>query len=49
MEAGETGGVVEARGPGSGVVEEGEGTGREIALEDAAPAEFGQLLFLIEP
>ena len=25
------------------------GTVRSIALEDAAPAEFGQLLFLIEP
>ena len=30
------------------VAEEG-GMVRSIALEDAAPAEFGQLLFLIEP
>ena len=31
------------------IVAEQAGTVRTVALEDSAPAEFGQLLFLIEP
>ena len=42
-------GLIEAMKLFNEIVAEVAGTVRTVALEDAAPAEFGQLLFLIEP
>lgn len=49
VEAGETLCLIEAMKLFNEIVAEEGGVVRTIALEDAAPAEFGQLLFLIEP
>ena len=49
VEAGDTLCLIEAMKLFNEIVAETAGTVRAIALEDAAPAEFGQLLFLIEP
>ncbi len=49
VEAGETLCLIEAMKLFNEIVAEEGGVVRNIALEDAAPAEFGQLLFLIEP
>ena len=49
IEAGETLCLIEAMKLFNEIVAEQSGVVRSIALEDAAPAEFGQLLFLIEP
>ena len=49
VEAGATLCLIEAMKLFNEIVAEEGGTVRSIALEDAAPAEFGQLLFLIEP
>ncbi len=49
IEAGETLCLIEAMKLFNEIVAEQGGVVRSIALEDAAPAEFGQLLFLIEP
>ena len=49
VEAGDTLCLIEAMKLFNEIVAEQGGTVRTIALEDAAPAEFGQLLFLIEP
>jgi len=49
VEAGDTLCLIEAMKLFNEIVTEVAGTVRTIALEDAAPAEFGQLLFLIEP
>ena len=49
IEAGQTLCLIEAMKLFNEIVAEEGGVVRTIALEDAAPAEFGQLLFLIEP
>ena len=49
VEAGDTLCLIEAMKLFNEITAETAGTVRSVALEDAAPAEFGQLLFLIEP
>ena len=49
VEAGETLCLIEATKLFNEIVADVLGVVRTIALEDAAPAEFGQLLFLLEP
>ncbi|MEZ0285113.1 MAG: acetyl-CoA carboxylase biotin carboxyl carrier protein subunit, partial [Thermoleophilia bacterium] len=49
VEAGETLCLIEAMKLFNEIVAEEGGVVRTICLEDAAPAEFGQLLFLLEP
>ncbi len=49
VEAGQTLCLIEAMKLFNEIVADVSGTVRTIALEDGAPAEFGQLLFLIEP
>ncbi len=49
VEVGDTLCLIEAMKLFNEITAETAGTVRSIALEDAAPAEFGQLLFLIEP
>ena len=49
VEAGETLCLIEAMKLFNEIVADVSGVVRTIALEDAAPAEFGQLLFLLEP
>ena len=49
VEAGDTLCLIEAMKLFNEIVAEEAGVVRTIALEDAAPAEFGQLLFLLEP
>ena len=49
VEAGQTLCLIEAMKLFNEIVAEQAGTVRTVALEDSAPAEFGQLLFLIEP
>jgi oxaloacetate decarboxylase alpha subunit len=49
VEAGDTLCLIEAMKLFNEIVAEQAGVVRTIALEDAAPAEFGQLLFLLEP
>ena len=49
VEAGQTLCLIEAMKLFNEIVADASGTVRAIALEDGAPAEFGQLLFLIEP
>ncbi len=49
VEVGDTLCLIEAMKLFNEIVAETAGTVRTIALDDAAPAEFGQLLFLIEP
>ncbi len=49
MEKGDTLCLIEAMKLFNEITAEIAGTVRSIALEDASPAEFGQLLFLIEP
>ncbi|MBJ7456825.1 MAG: acetyl-CoA carboxylase biotin carboxyl carrier protein [Thermoleophilia bacterium] len=49
VEVGDTLCLIEAMKLFNEIVAEQAGVVRTICLEDAAPAEFGQLLFLIEP
>jgi biotin carboxyl carrier protein len=49
VEAGQTLCLIEAMKLFNEIVADVSGTVRTIALEDGAPAEFGQLLFMIEP
>ena len=49
VEAGDTLCLIEAMKLFNEIVAEQGGVVRTICLEDAAPAEFGQLLFLLEP
>ncbi|WP_217912718.1 acetyl-CoA carboxylase biotin carboxyl carrier protein [Miltoncostaea marina] len=49
VEKGDTLCLIEAMKLFNEITAEIAGTVRSIALEDASPAEFGQLLFLIEP
>jgi oxaloacetate decarboxylase alpha subunit len=49
VEAGDTLCLIEAMKLFNEIVAEQDGIVRAIALEDATPAEFGQLLFLLEP
>ena len=49
VEAGETLCLIEAMKLFNEIVADEGGVGADDRLEDAAPAEFGQLLFLLEP
>jgi acetyl-CoA carboxylase biotin carboxyl carrier protein len=49
VEAGDTLCLIEAMKLFNEIVAERAGVVRTVCLEDAAPAEFGQLLFLLEP
>jgi acetyl-CoA carboxylase biotin carboxyl carrier protein len=49
VEAGETLCLIEAMKLFNEIVAEQAGVVRTICLEDSSPAEFGQLLFLLEP
>ena len=49
VEAGETLCLIEAMKLFNEIVAEQGGVVRQICLQDSDPAEFGQLLFLIEP